>query len=224
MTQPYVPPAKYAGDIPKVLSGRFNWVKWFFYATALGNLLMLIGSGLLFGLDFSTYDAEFDLSSADWFLISGGLIYTIAFIGSVILFSMFSFRAMKNLNIWGSRSAEMAPGWAVGWYFIPIANFWKPFQAMSQIWEGTKEVSPSESFEYPQIGAWWLFWVLTNISANVSLRISMNGDFSESTVKFGAIADIVSAVTGILAIFIIIPILKKIVDMQDAKIQAEVFV
>lgn len=71
---------------PNSLSGRFKWVKGFFYATALGNLLMVVGSFLMFGVDFSRYNPETDLRSADWFLIGGGLIYTIAFIGSVILF------------------------------------------------------------------------------------------------------------------------------------------
>ena len=223
MTETHIAPEKYAGENPKALSGRLKWVKGFFYSTAIGDLLMILGSGLLFGVDFSTYDAEMDISSADWFLIGGGLIYTIAFIGSVIVFCMFSFRAMKNLHIWGSRHAEMSPGWTVGWYFIPFANLWKPYQAMTQIWEGTEEVSSSKKFKFPQIGGWWFFWVITNISANVSMRIAMSGSFSESSVKFGAVADIVSGVTGIVAIVLLLPILGGIVEMQDSKIEGEVF-
>jgi len=216
-------PSKYSGQAPKLLSGCYKWVKWLFYASALGNLLMLIGAALLFTLDLSTYDAAYDFSYADWFLLPGALIYTIAFIGGVIAFSIFSFRAMENLHIWMARSAEMSPGWTVGWYFIPFANLWKPFQAMSQIWDGTTEVTAPNSQSYPSIGVWWLFWIITNISANVSFRLTMNGDFSNSNLQFIAIADIVSAATGIGAVLVIIPILQKISEMQDAKTTAGVF-
>ena len=224
MTQKNTPSEKYSGEKAKVLSTRMKWVKWLFYGTAVGNFFMVIGSGLLFGLDFSRYDAEFDVSHADWVLIFGGLIYTVAFIGSIIAFLMLSFRAMKNLHIWGSRSAEMAPGWTVGWYFIPFANLWKPYQAMSQIWDGTVEVARSATAKYPSIGGWWLFWVVTNISANISFRIALNGGYSETAIKSGAAADIVSGISGIIAVIIIVPILVKITEMQDSKIKGEVFV
>ena len=213
----------YIKDKPKRLSNRFTWVKWLFYVVGLGNLLMLVGSVMLLGFDYSVYNAEVDISSADWFLMLGGVIYTLSFIGSVIAFSMFSHRAMKNLHAWESRSADMSPGWTVGWYFIPFANLWKPFEAMTQIWDGTTEVTSPKVSIYPKIGLWWMFWILTNISANVSFRTSMNGDFTESSIKFVAIADIVSSVTGLIAIFVIIPILGKITEMQDGKLQGEVF-
>lgn len=223
MTQAPILPEKYAGEASSLLGERFIWVKRFFYATALGDILMILGSLLIFTIDFSSYNSAIDISYADWFLIGGGLIYTIAFIGSVITFSMFSFRAMKNLHIWGSRPAEMSPGWTVGWYFIPFANLWKPYQAMSQIWDGTEELASEKSDNYPQLGGWWVCWIITNISANISFRMTMSGDLTESSLKTGAFADIVSSGTGIIAIFIIIPILKKISDMQDGKVRGEVF-
>ena len=174
-------------------------------------------------MDLDQYDPEIDFVMADWFLIFGGLIYTIAFIGSIILLCMFSFRAMKNLHVWKSRYAEMSPGWTVGWYFIPIANLWKPFQAMSQIWDGTEEVAPSKAGRYPPLGAWWFFWIITNISANISFRIALRGGYTETAIKSAAALDIVSAISGIVAIILIIPIMQKIAEMQDAKIKGEVF-
>ena len=54
------------------------------------------------------------------------------------------------------------PGWVVGWYFIPIAWFWKPYQAMREIWQAS--VSPADWKQ--QVGSpllvwWWALWILT---------------------------------------------------------------
>jgi len=184
---------------------------------------MIIGSILVFTLDFSTYDPSYDFSTADGFLVAGAIIYMIGLIGSIITFSMFSFRAMKNLHIWGSRKAEMSPGWTVGWYFIPFANLWKPLQAMNQIWDGTEELSSEKTIRYPNIGSWWGLWIVTNISANISFRMSLADPLTESAFKTGAMLDILSSVTGILAVLIIIPILKRIFEMQESTIKGGVF-
>lgn len=58
------------------------------------------------------------------------------------------------------------PGWAVGWYFIPFANLWKPFQAMAFI---RNEVS--DTFKGgPILGIWWTAYLVMNISSGVLTR------------------------------------------------------
>ena len=43
-------------------------------------------------------------------------------------------RANHNARQLGADDMRFTPGWAVGWYFVPIAWFWKPYQAMKEIW------------------------------------------------------------------------------------------
>ena len=42
-------------------------------------------------------------------------------------------RGHRNLARLGVRQLRFAPGWAVGWRFVPIANLWKPFQAIREL-------------------------------------------------------------------------------------------
>ncbi len=43
--------------------------------------------------------------------------------------------AQKNLPaLQPTRPLEVSPGWAVVWFFVPIMNLFRPFQAMRQLW------------------------------------------------------------------------------------------
>lgn len=60
---------------------------------------------------------------------------------------------MKNAwAIGGILQPTMTPGWAVGFYFIPIALIWKPFQGMSQIWSATFEGQGSRGLGCVKLG------------------------------------------------------------------------
>ena len=57
-----------------------------------------------------------------------------------------------------SRSISVSPGWAVGWFFVPIANLWKPYHAMWQLWR----------YQHPTGGrmllrCWWALWLASSV-------------------------------------------------------------
>ena len=49
----------------------------------------------------------------------------------------------------------------MGWYFVPIAWFWKPYQAMREIWRAS--VNPSDwrgAPVSPLLRWWWGLWMV----------------------------------------------------------------
>lgn len=206
-----------------IVGRRFKWVRGFFYAAAVGQFLMLVGSVMVFFMDFSNYNPDYDVSAADWTVGAGALIYLPAFLGSIIAFSMFTYRAMKNLHIWESRKVDMTPGWAVGWYFIPVANLWKPYQGMDEIWDGTHDVTSGKLVPASKMGLWWMFWIVSNISSNISNAIARRDGPIDLVMKSTAMVDVISMASGVLAVVMIIPILKSISEKQDGKVNAMVF-
>ena len=205
------------------LLGRFKWVRGFIYALAIGSLIMLAGNIIVFFTDFTGYNPDIDFSTSDKFYLVGALISMPAYIGSVIAFSMFTYRAMKNLHFWGSRSAEMSAGWAVGWYFVPIGNLWKPYQGMDQIWDGTNEVVGRKFIANTKIGFWWAFWIATNFASGISEAMAeMDGPWNV-VLKQAAVFDVIAICSILLAIFFITPTLKLIAERQDGKIKSQSF-
>ena len=69
------------------------------------------------------------------------LVLVVAFFLSfsfcVFLTGRFMYRAMRNLHTIGSKIADISPGWAVGWFFVPFANLMMPYRAMREIVEGS---------------------------------------------------------------------------------------
>ena len=108
-------------------------------------------------------------------VIGGG--YTLAFVVSVVMVSMWIYRAHGHLRDADMQGLEFTPGWAVGWYFIPFANLIKPFQAMRELWNAS--LGNSHSFSEPasdQVKWWWGTWIVGNIVSNISTRMSLAGD------------------------------------------------
>jgi hypothetical protein len=76
-----------------------------------------------------------------------------------VFFCMWTYRAAANIKAARVPGFGFTPAWAVGWHFVPIANFVKPFQAMRQIWNfshgGDRE--SVDSGQSLLIG-WWGLW------------------------------------------------------------------
>lgn len=105
------------------------------------------------------------------------LINFVIYVGSVIAVGMWIYRAHANLHQAGIPGLEFSPGWAVGWYFIPIAFLFKPFQAMRELWNASHQTSSGFSAPAPgNLSMWWGFWIISNILANISTRMSLLGD------------------------------------------------
>ena len=49
-----------------------------------------------------------------------------------IVWLVWQHRSQSNLRRQGCGLA-FTPGWAVGWWLIPMANLWKPFQATREL-------------------------------------------------------------------------------------------
>ncbi|NCP19948.1 MAG: DUF4328 domain-containing protein [Erythrobacter sp.] len=140
------------------------------------------------------------------------LLYTLVFFVSVVFVAMWIYRAHANLR---DRGIELttSPGWAVGWYFIPIANLFKPFQAMRELWSESHLEDDSYGDPAPgEITAWWACWIVGNILANVSMRMTGFGDGSNLTVGI-----LLGAASGVLTIAAAILLRNLVRDITAAQ-------
>lgn len=92
------------------------------------------------------------------------------------------------------------PGWAVGWYFVPIAWFWKPYQAMREIWQAS--VNPTSWREQPVTAAlhwWWTLWIVPLWGLSI-VGWALGRNLDEAGVET------VEAATGLVAAILDIPL------------------
>jgi hypothetical protein len=101
------------------------------------------------------------------------LLGVAALLAAYVLGGIWMYRAACNVRALGARGFDTTPGWTVGWFFVPIANWFKPFVAMSEIWRASHDPQRWKSATVPPLlGFWWAGWVLTNLGGAVVSGVS----------------------------------------------------
>lgn len=116
--------------------------------------------------------------------IVGLIQFTMFFVVGPV-FLRWIYKMNETLRTTCSDQMEFTPGWSIGWYFVPIANFFKPFQAMREIWlMSHKGVSAS----YSILGWWWFLWIVSNFVGRIVLRAATHaenaGDYATSSLVY----------------------------------------
>lgn len=155
------------------------------------------------------------------------LVYLAVNILSYIFVGRWIYFASKNLRALGAIGLQFSPGWAVGWYFVPIANLWKPYQAMKEIWQASSQ--PLDWRNVPVVGlmpAWWTLWILTSVADRVVSRMARDADtlpaltgYAKANIALSALAVVLCAVFATL----ISEITRRQVDAIENKTAIAVF-
>jgi hypothetical protein len=108
------------------------------------------------------------------FSAAGAVLSLVSNVGSVIVVSVWIYQAHMNLDAMGVYGRKITPGWAVGWFFVPVANLFKPLEAMRQLWKGSDPTPRQQSWKRNPssalLGWWWAFWLFANLVSNLSFN------------------------------------------------------
>ena len=129
----------------------------------------LLREGEAAGLSVDEAYAEMPLQ-----LLLTPLLQLLVLVACWVIIAMWIYRIASNTRfLAGANKMEYTPGWAVGWYFVPIANFWKPYQAMKEVW--TLNVARDGGLGAPVatlLPLWWTLWIVWNLVSNFAGRMS----------------------------------------------------
>lgn len=158
--------------------------------------------------------------------------YLIMGVPAFILFILCYFRANKNIHAFGAKGVT-SPIMAVIWWFVPIANLWKPYYVTQEIWKASNpEVKLSEGIEWKNhpssklIKQWWIL-ALSSIAASVLFGIFVGSAFStqldtrsEQSINVTLLGNVLAIpflVVGIILTILFIKILEQISNWQEIK-------
>lgn len=164
---------------------------------------------------------ESELTALDLFSAAAGLLYLIVFIPTVVLFCVWLYRAYRNLAALGNPKPALqhSPGWAVGSFFVPIANLFIPYRAVRETWAKSDPAAPDETYVAPvapsapaAMNLWWGFWVAANIVDNAAFRLTLNAKSPSARAAaewVGAAGDVLAIVAAGLAIAVVREISRR---------------
>ena len=110
-----------------------RWTKIFIYCYMITAVLAIVSNyleyELLDALNRGVYISPVLLQESDIRQSVVVIIHFIVYLIAGVLILKWIYRANFNAHQLGG-GLSMTPGWSIGWYFIPVANLWKPYQGM----------------------------------------------------------------------------------------------
>ena len=204
-----------------------QWLKYFLYAAIVTDAIGLFSNVLAYqfvsDLNVGVYSSEALVTEAAEIndnrqQIVGVLQFSIS-IATIVLFAMWIYRANFNARQLGAQGMKFSPGWSVGYYFIPILWFWKPYQAMKEIWCASKAPTSWEAVVRGTVLPWWwFFFLVSSMLGNASFRTTLRAEEIDQLLVSTGIT-IASDVAHIPATIISLILVRQIYEMQMSHVQ-----
>ncbi len=100
------------------------------------------------------------------------LLLIVLFLASGIVWLVWQHRAHSNLRALGTTDLRYTPGWAVGWWFVPLANIVMPYLTMRELWKGSDPDAGAVEWKTTRttwvLPLWWGTWLATQIPAQIA--------------------------------------------------------
>jgi len=136
-----------------------------------------------------------------------GLIQVGLFIFTTVVFGRWIYVVARNVRSLGAERLQFTPGWAVGYYFVPIANLFRPYQAMKEIWKASRAPTQwqLEKGSFVLV-LWWTLWLISCLVGQIVFRFTMRAqsvdDYVDAT-KLSFVSDIIEIPLCLIAILLV---------------------
>ncbi|MEK6249739.1 MAG: DUF4328 domain-containing protein [Planctomycetales bacterium] len=148
-----------------------------------------------------------------------GLLILPIFIATVVVFCMWVHRSNANARALGSAGMKNTPGWCVGWFFIPLMNLFKPYQAVKEIYQSSDPECGQWDWNTARVsgilGLWWTLWIVTNLVDNIESRLGQTND--PEMLIISCWIGIVGSALGILLCLAATKVVRSIEDRLHRK-------
>lgn len=155
-------------------------------------------------LDYNAY-VRFYLNLASNYpeldLVLTGTLLTqrLVYLFCIVFSSWLLFRAARNLHTVAPGALKTQPHWAWLWFFIPIANFFRPYEAVTEIDQITRQNAGIGSGPNRLIISWWVFFIGSVFLGTTTFTLPVE-NMVQITLTFEVVADVSVIVAAILFI------------------------
>ncbi len=150
------------------------------YASHTMSVQLEILNNMAIGIEYS--DEAIDAS--DSAVTISGLFQMVTYFICAVFISIWTYRTVYNAKVMSLDPLPIGPGLAVGSYFIPILNLWKPVQAISaarKVFITAGGNNPGGGYFIP---LWWTAWLVSNVLGQASFRMSNFGEDIDEIIAY----------------------------------------
>ena len=138
-----------------------------------------------------------------------------------VLSLVWIYRVSRNAQRRAGHALPISPGWAVGWYFVPIGALWKPFEAIEQTWKASVASLAWRSVPTPALLRWWWgVWLAAGVAGGL---LGFLGQLGVKNQMFTSVMLIVISAVVVGQCVLFNRIVRQLTDLQTQAIDASVF-
>ncbi|GAA0374117.1 DUF4328 domain-containing protein [Streptomyces blastmyceticus] len=203
------------------------------WATAVTALLALTAVADLFAVyaDYNVYSlmgdvlsvSDDDLSRADVLYASAGLGQMVSMLATAVVFIIWFHLARINAEYFAQDICTMGRGWAVGAWFVPVANLWLPYRVAREVWQASAQSTPDGSWRkvsHAPVKAWWFLLVGSLAVDKIGSTFYKHADSANALRQASAVV-MVSDLLSVAAAAFAILFVRKLTAMQEVPVTCE---
>jgi hypothetical protein len=191
--------------------------------TIVFTLLVVVSIGAVIAdaLDLALLDrliageevSDSQLDADDSRMALAGLLQLVAYIAGAIVFIRWLHRAYRNVDVIARPERRYGHGWAIGAWFVPFLNLWRPKQIVNDVWRaGGSEPGALLWF-------WWAVFLISGWVGNIALRSYLHDDTPEE-LRTGTVAYLISDALDIAGAILALLVVRAATDRLDARAAA----
>jgi hypothetical protein len=199
-----------------------KWTKWFLYL----NIIIAVVSIASTSFEYKFFsDIKVGVYTSSELILADSvfndtlqslvdILQLLVFAVSGVLILRWIYISNYNAHQLSNSRMKFTPGWSIGWYFIPIFNLWKPYQAMKEIWKISANPTNWKKQSAPSmLRWWWFFWIADGFFSKLSFQFEMRASEINELMRADLIYLISDSVFIILS-FSLLTIIDEIYKMQ----------
>ena len=134
-----------------------------------------------------------------------------------MFFARWILRISRNAHSVAPLSQRYTPGWAIGYFFIPIVCLWRPYQALRDAYESFLDLSRDgkDNVIFP---LWWFAWIVSNILGRLLLQSTMEAEELDEMMHASLItvgSDSFDIFLNIIAIFMVTMVTRSCISHHN---------
>ncbi|OEJ97727.1 hypothetical protein J116_000340 [Streptomyces thermolilacinus SPC6] len=170
--------------------------------------------GELYTADLDQYAAlTATANQADTLMYFSSSFSLTALIATGIVFIVWFHRARTNAEVFGPAEQRRTPGWAIGSWFIPIANLWIPRKIAGDIWDASEL---DKRAPRAVLNTWWTLWVLASLAGRSAERLWERAEEYDA-IRRAALGLAASSALDLVAAVAAVLFVRRLTAMQHAK-------
>ncbi len=169
------------------------------------TILDQAAAGTLSSVEAAAYERT--ATSNDGF----GLLVVIA---TSIAFLAWLSRSVENVPPLGRGTPRHSPRWSMGWWFVPVANLFMPYQVVADLYRRMALGGPKGVQSVAIVVVWWLCWLGQGVVARFAGSIPYR-DVSAYRAVLALL--VISSVIDLAAAILAIVIVRRIQKWADIR-------